>query len=272
MRGLKPRVGLLGLIAILLVSLLVTAAAEAQGPFWYHKAMGAQGKGVKISAQTPEEVRGTGGEAIIEGKLLGETIVISAKEVQVKGIIYNNALQAQAKFLVVYVQPTLVKPAISCAVTIGTKNTVKVFAHMAWTWNGEKKQLEEQPQANQNADWIFLGQEIQQGAKGLPTGVPFSSITISDKEKSCILAGTAAVTGSIAASIGWEGLGTFGLTQWVTMLENGALQHFWNGTENIGAETALKFGNEPAKLRQTITTETFGRQGGAKQEVAAYGS
>lgn len=272
MKRFRPGLGSAGLIAILLIGLFAVASAEAQGPFWYHRALGGQGKGLKISAQTPEEVRGTGGEAKVEGKILGETIEISAKEVQVKGIIYNNALQAQAKFEVVYVQPTLVKPAISCAVTIGNRNTVKVFAHMAWTWNGEKKQLEEQPQANQEADWIFLGQEIQQGAKGLPAAVPFTSITISDKEKSCILASTQAVTGSIAASISWGGLGTFGTTQWVTMLENGAHQHFWNGTENVGVETALKFNNEPAKLKQSIETATFGRQGGAKQEVAAYES
>lgn len=269
----KARAGLLGLLAVLLLSLSVTATADAQGPFWYHRSLGGQGKGVKISAQEPEQVRGGGGAVVMEGKLAGNTIEIAASQVQVKGIIYNNSLQGQSKIELAYVQPTLVKPAGShCAVIFGASNMVKVYGHLAWTWDLTATQLKEQPQLNQTADWILLGHEIQQGATELPKTV-FTSITLKSSGGTCLLASQTTVEGSLAASIESALLGKFGTKQWVEALPNGALQHFWNGKENIGVETSLKFASEPIKLVQVLKeTETFGRQGGAKQEVALYES
>lgn len=274
MSMLKLRAGLLGLLAMLLVGSFAAASAEAAGPFWYHRAKGETGKGVKLSGQEPEEVRGGGPEVILSGKLIETPVEITSRQIQVKGIIYNNALQGQAKLELAYSQPKLIKPAFKeCLVVIGSKNVVKVYGHQAWTWNGEPKQLEEQKQEAQKPDWIFLGQELQQGATSLPKGVPFTNITMqSAPGEKCPLAGQFEVTGSVAASITPESAGTFSTEQTQTVLANGALQHFWNGKENIGVKTELVFGGVAATLKQKTTTSTFGRQGGAPQEVALFES
>lgn len=271
---IKPRAGVLGLLAVLLVGLFAAASAEAQGPFWYKRALNGQGKGVKISNQQGrqwEEVRGGGGEAKLEGKLGTNEIIIVAKQVQVKGIVYNNGLQGQAKLEFAYFQPELVKPSgTSCLVTIGSKNVVKVYGHQAWTWDGSEGQLHEQPQQHQKPDWIFLGQEIQQGATGLPSNVPFTSITI--KGTGCLLSTQANVTGSVAASIEPGQVGAFSTSQTATALPNGTKQHFWNGTENRGVETALAFNGEPAKLEQTDTVSTVKfQEKEPQQELGLWG-
>ncbi|HEY7952526.1 MAG TPA: hypothetical protein VID70_06010, partial [Solirubrobacteraceae bacterium] len=72
MLGLKSRVGLLGMLALLLIGSYAAASAEAnQGPFWYHRNSEAEGNGVKLSAAAPEEIRGGGGEVTLEAKLGG---------------------------------------------------------------------------------------------------------------------------------------------------------------------------------------------------------
>ncbi len=256
MSVIKPRAGVLGLLAMLLVGLFAAASADAQGPFWYHRALNGQGKGVKISNQQGrqwEEVRGSGGEAKLEGTLAGTEVTIAASQVQVKGIYYNNALQGQAKLEFAYVQPRLVKPNLpNCTVVIATKNVVKVFGHLVWKWNGSPGQLSEQPQQHQKPMWLFLGQELQQGATSLPTNIPFTSITLkSNSGGQCLLAGQANVSGSVAAEFTSDQLGKFNTGRTETALPNGTLLHFWNGNANISAESGLQFAGVTAKLEQS---------------------
>jgi len=274
---IKLRAGLLGLMAMLLVGSFAAATAEAQGPFWYHRELqgqGSQGKGVKISSQQWEEVRGGGGEARLEAKeAFGlKEVLITSKQVQIKGIIYNNDQQGQAKLEFVYEQPTLVKPESKCTVTIGKNNVVKVFGHLAWTWNGELKQLEEQPQLHQTPDWLFTGQELQQEAKELPKGVPFTTIALTGSN--CIANGiTRAVTGSVAATIEPSQLGFYGTEQKSEALPNGTFQHFQNGLGvAVGAKTGLFLGENEATLKQTNQVKTYGRQQKTQQAVAIYES
>jgi hypothetical protein len=269
---LKPRAGVAGLLTMLLVGMFAAAVAEAnQGPFWYHRAIGGQGKGVKLSGQQGgvpwEEVRGGGGKVVLEGKLAGAEVELEAAQVQVKGIVYNNGLQGQAKLEFAYINPKSVKPN-NCNVTISKSNVVKVFGHQAWTWDGSAGQLKEQPQQNQKPDWLFTGQELQQKAKELPKGVVFTAITLSGA--SCAIPGTAAVEGSLAAAIKPEQVGAFSTSQTAEALEKGK-QHFWNGVENVGVETEFKFGGALAKLKQTNTVTAFGTQGGAAQELGLWG-
>jgi hypothetical protein len=258
---------------MLLLGLLTAAPALAQGPFWYHRALNGQGKGVKLSAQEPEEVRSVGNEeAGMAGKISGVEIEFITSSLQVKGIIYNNALQGQAKLAYVYGQPTLIKPkGTTCKVTVGKNNIIKVFGHQAWTWNGEAAQLQEQPQLNQKPVMILLGQELQQGAQGLPTNVPL--FTVSFSGAGCVLAGAVGtVTGSIIeAVIAPANLGEYRTQLAYGSRANGTKAHFWNGTSNIGVESQLKFNNETAVFVQAQNVNTFGRQGNAAQEVALFG-
>jgi hypothetical protein len=262
---------------MLLVGMFAAAVAEAnQGPFWYHRGLNGQGKGVKISGQqggTPfEEVRGGGGTATLEGTLGGAPITIRSSQVQVKGIVYNNALQGQAKLEFAYAQPEIVGEPGNCVVTIGNKNVVKVFGHLVWTWDNTAAQLKEQPVQKQKPAWLFTGQELQQGATTVPTNIAFTTITIGNAPgHTCLLFTPArAVEGSVVASVKPEQLGAFSTSQAAEARPNGTLQHFWNGKENIGFESGLKFANATAKLQQSATVAAFGTQGGAAQELGIW--
>jgi hypothetical protein len=265
----NPRVWLLGLLALLLIAAYAPGMAAAQGPFWRHRAVGEKGNGVKIAASEPEGVGSVPTEAFFKF-LVGKTEVsVISPSLQVKGIIYNNALQGQAKLILAFAQPKVVSPS-NCSVLIGQNNTIKVYGHLAWSWNGEKKELEEQPQKEQKPDWIFTGQELQQGAKELPKELPVYTLTLSGG--SCLVAGTSVIRGNYAAAIEPPNVEEWSTTETQIFLESGAKQHFWNGKENIGAETDLTLNGLPITHVGEIHFKTTGRQGGAAQEVARFES
>lgn len=274
MLGIKLRVGLLGLMAMLLVGSYVATAASAQGPFFHHRNKGETGNGVKWGqTSTPpwEAVEGKGPEAKLESKILAEPVHITAESFSVTGIIFNNALQGQTKIQFKYVNPKLLKPVLPCTVVIGMNNTVKLYGHLAWTWNGTAEQLKEQPQTGQKPDWIFLPSELQQGAETLPTELVFTQITLQNKgTEVCPLAGQFAVKGSAAAAVEPPNVGEWGVTEKVKALPNGTKQHFWNGAKNNGVEVNLKLGLEPAKLEQEAEVKTVGTQGFEPQEIAKF--
>lgn len=277
MLAIKPRVWLLGMLGMLLVGSFATASAEAQGPFFYHrKANSQQIKGVKISAQAPELIAGSGGEEKLVGNV-GVEIEIKSKQVQIKGEIYNNALQGQAKIQITYIEPVVVKPA-NCLVTVGVANTIKVYGHQAWTWDGTEGQRTEQPQEHQKPDWIFLPTELQQGATELPAQT-FTELKFSKKpgvECPALLTGTPQrVKGSLAAAIEPPNVGEWAITETQKFLPNGTKQHFWNGKENIGAKTQLTIGGSTneATLSGETEAKVLPRQvTQEQQEIAHYES
>jgi hypothetical protein len=268
---------LLGLMVMLLAGTYAATVTSAQGPFFHHRNVGETGKGTKWSQQIAgrppwEAVEGAGPEAKLEAKILSEPAVITVESVEVKGIIFNNALQGQAKFKFTYNEPKLVKPALHCKVVIGTNDVVKLYGHQAWTWNGTEAQLKEQPQKEQKPDWIFLPAELQQGAEALPTSLVFTQITLQNKSatETCPIAGQFPVAGSTAATIEPANVEEWGTTETLKNLPNGAEQHFWNGKTNIGAGVGLKFGSETEKIIQEIKIKTIGTQGFAAQEIAHF--
>jgi hypothetical protein len=94
----KLRVGLLGLLAIVLLGAFSAAPALAVGgPYCWHREKGEKLKGSKITEAEPEEIAGRGGAQRFEGKLGGSPITMELEQVQVKGVIYNNPDQCQAK-------------------------------------------------------------------------------------------------------------------------------------------------------------------------------
>jgi hypothetical protein len=268
---------MLGLMVMLLVGSYAASVASAQGPFFHHRNVGETGNGVKWSQQTAgrppwEAVEGSGPKVTLEGKIVSEPVVITAESVEVKGIIFNNAVQGQAKLLFTYVEPQLIKPALHCKVVIGMGNVVKLYGHQAWTWNGTEPQLKEQPQKEQKPDWIFLPNELQQGAESLPTSQVFTQITLLNKSatETCPVAGQFPVTGSVAAAIEPANVEEWSTTETSKALPNLTKQHFSNGVKNIGAETGLKLGAETAKLVQEAKVKTIGTQGFAAQEIAHF--
>ena len=189
-----------------------------------------------------------------------------------KGVIYNNPVQGQAKISMTFVEPKLEEPSLSgCGVTIATNNTIKLLGHQTWTWNGTGAQLEEKSQKEQKPDWIFLPQELQQGAEGLPKEL-FFTITLGP-EKSCgVLALKLPVDGSLAAAVEPPSVGEWSPNETATFLPNRAMQHFWNGKANVGVEVGAKQGTEPFTLIGSYQLKTTGHQGGAQQEVARFES
>jgi hypothetical protein len=269
----KIRAGLLGLFVLLLVSSVSSVSASAEpGPYCYHREIGGQGKGTKISAQTPEPFAGGGPIQSLRGKIAGTEVEISAEQAQVKGIIYNNPAQCQSKIKITYINPKLSKPEVKgCVVKVGKENTFELKGHEAYKWDETKKQLEEQPQQNQKIDWIFLPGELKETAKELPKET-FVEITFS----TCgVFIGTFKVSGSAAAERTPEGKFSTKETQKFTKGE--AAQHWWRylieggkAGEFVGQKTGLTFGTEPASYEGTFNIESAARQQNPRQEIAQW--
>jgi hypothetical protein len=262
------RAAVLGLLAVMLAGSVMAATASAgPGPFWYHREVGAKGNGVKISANAPESFKGTGGTQTLKSIVSGTPIVTRASSVQVKGAILNNVFQGQIKLELIYNQPALVEPALKeCTVRIGTDNIVVVKGHLAWKWNGEKKQLEEQKQKEAGQTPILLStpREIQQGATALPEGV-VTTLTLTGS--GCgVLAGAHTIEGNEVGLPSPAGLEEFSRTLVVRTLEEAVGQryklHFWNGLKFIGAEANLALASNSFFLIGQTAVES------AKQEVA----
>lgn len=229
---------------------------------------------MKIDAREPEGVSSSAGEQKLRFKALDNVVEIASPHVEVKGVIYNNALQGQAKLLMTFFEPKITKPLseAECEVKIGTNNTLKLFGHLAWKWDGTKAQLEEQPQKEQNPDWIFLPQELPQGAEELPKAT-FYTFTLSKGPKgTCSAAAVYPVQGNAAAAVEPPNLGEWSPNEKITFLEDGTKQHFWNGKKNIGVESFSSVGGEKMELIGQFKLKTTGRQGGAPQEIAHFES
>jgi hypothetical protein len=181
--GSKIRVGVLGLVAILLVgSYAATAASANPGPFCYWKLSSEKGtnKG-KITEAEPKTVQGEGGQQTLSGS--GATI--TAGSLQIKGIIYNNKEQCQAKLALTYHELKLNgETEEECKVTVGTNNTVNVFGHQDWKYRGNSEELTVQPQKKlQTRDWLFLHGNLnteKEELKELPKEI-FTTLTFMGK-------------------------------------------------------------------------------------------
>lgn len=239
---------LTGLLALLLAAVAVQGAAYAEpGPFFHHRLNEKEGAGTKIEEKSPEKFNGEGGEQKLKAHISTEPIEIVTKSQQVKGFIYNTALQGQAKVLMIFKEPKLVKPSLpECEVKIGESNTVKFRVYLTWKWNGLKEQLSVSPQRKvQGFDGIVIDKEIAAGATELPKG-QFTTVTLS---KCSILNGKFAVNGSATA----PKLVPATLEEWKKELklayaEGRLKQHFWNSKEFIGGETGLIFAGNEADL------------------------
>lgn len=268
------RAELLSLLIVLLIGLYASATAHAVGPFFHHRPLQGSGNGVKIGAREPEGVYSSAGEQKLRFKALGNQVEIVSPRAEVKGVIYNTALQGQAKLLMTFFEPKITVPPADaeCEVKIGSNNTLKLLGHQAWTWDGTKTQLEEQPQKEQKPDWIFLPQELPQDAEELPKAT-FYTLTISKGPKgTCNAVAVFPVNGYAAAAVEPADIGEWSSNEKVTFLENGTKQHFWNGKKNIGVESFASLGGEKVELVGQYKLKAIGSQGGAPQEIAHFES
>ena len=258
------RAVVLGCLAVLsAASLTATAAYGEAGPFWHHRANSKEGLGSKIEEKAPETVTGTGGEKILFGSIAETTVTITSKSLQVKSILYNNALQGQLKLTVKLNEVRLVKPELKgCEVKVGENNEYKAEGHLMWKWNGEKGQLSELPVKEQTHDMVLTSTPIEAGATELPKA---SLTTISLKGSGCgVLVGTFKVGGSIAAVTTPAGLEEWS-PQLTVKTPGPTKQHFWNGKETIGAEPRLEFDNVLAHVEGTAEGKTT-----SGQEIAVF--
>ena len=239
----KARAPAASLLAMLLAGAIASAGAYAEpGPYWFHRAVGGKGNGTKLAPGAIEQIKGEGGKQTLTGEVGGSKLTVVAAGVAISGSYYNNADQAQSKLAITYKELILTEPEIKgCEVKIGTGDTVTTAGHMAWKWNGEKKQLEEEAKtAKQALGWIYLPKELAEGAETLPKE-QLTTVTLSP----CgILNGTYPVKGAQTGEAK-PGLEVFSATQGInlTLPEK---QHFWNGKAFRGAETGLLFGTQPA--------------------------
>jgi hypothetical protein len=246
----KARVLWLGLLAMVLVGAFASAPAYAGGPFWYHSNDGGKTQ-AKISSQSPETFKGKGGVQILKGTLNKEKpteVELESENVEAEGEIYNTQLQGQVKIILKYATPKLLKPELKeCKVSLGQVNTVRLYAELAWTWDGTPGQLTIQPQfPTQLPDLIFLPVAQQQGAETLPSA-SFTTITFSGS--GCgVLIGTFKVEGSEVGAPTPKNIGEWSKELNIKTAEGTFLQHFWNGKKYVGVKVGLLFGGNPASL------------------------
>jgi hypothetical protein len=264
----KVRAVPLGLMAVMLACLTFAATASAEaGPFWHHREVGGEGEGAKIEEKSPEQLTGEAKEASLSANIAGTEVEFSFT-ILLKSRIYNGALQGQIKTLYDFSNISILKPALKgCEVKFGSANTVVLKGHLAWKWNGEKKQLEEVPQLNQTPDIIYTYYEPTQ-QKPFVEKVVFETgtlWTITLSGSGCgVLLGTFPVSGG-DVGIPNIGVGTFTTKLGVrTPPAQSYLQHFWDGTAYQGILLHLLFGGEIAHF--SAQTESKAE----KQEIAIF--
>jgi hypothetical protein len=240
-----------------------TASAEA-GPFWHMRAIGAEGAGEKIEPKTPASFTEESVGQTLKGELSKTPVIIKTEGIQVKGAVFNSLSQGQIKVEIIYHQLALVEPVIKgCNVVVGEKNIIQIKGHLMWKWNGESKQLEEQPVTHQTPALVFSGAEPAEGESELDHG-NFTVITLSS---SCgVLAGTFPVGGSVVGIIS-----SANVEEWHTLLSMAVVeapksqQHFWDGKASQGTKVGLLFGGNSATLVGGVALESV------PQEIAIFG-
>jgi hypothetical protein len=258
----RPRMTLLSLLAMLLVGSFAASTAYAEaGPFCHHRAKGTEGPGEKLGGDAEgENANGVGGVQNLKGTVGTTPVEIVSKDIQIKIQIYNAADQCQIKISIQYHNPKLEKPVVAgCETEVGVQNKIQVKLHAAWKWNGTTKQLEEQPQKEQQTDWLATTTDLH-GTTSLPKG-EFVQITF---KKCGVLTGKFPVKGTERVWVIPEHVEEF-MTKFKLVIQGGKWQqHYWNGTQFIGGETGLEFGGNPADLtgEGEVTME--------KQELALF--
>ncbi len=260
MSGIKLRAGLLGLLAMLLLGSYAASPAFAApaGPFCHHRNSIAEGNGELIKAQTPEIVAGKGGIQVLSGKVLGMEVKNEAQNVEVKGNLYNNALQCQTKVELVYNERSVSTPFAGCTFKVNRNNLVKLYGHKAWKYNEKEAELTEKTKILQKPDWIFIPVELQEGAKELPKATYATIIYQTIPGQKCSLNGTEIeVSGSVTARNVPVQLEEWSKAEEQNIEKGEGKQDFWNGTVFVPVTTALKFG-EGAAYKGSIKSRNSG--------------
>jgi hypothetical protein len=238
-----------------------SAYAEA-GPFWHHRAVGAKGEGTKIEAKEAEVAKGKSGEQALETLIGGTKVTVVSRENPFEDRFFNISWQGQLEQVTEWTNPELTQPALKgCEVKINNNNQIKTIEHLAWKWNGTKKQLELKPQvAEQGWDLVVLPEPMNEGETKLPSG---TLATVSLNGEGCgVLRGKFAVKGAVSAIPSLQNTEEWSTTA-VASYPGWKQQHMWNGKEFIGVEPTLTVGEAAATLRGSVQTKTA-------QELAVF--
>jgi hypothetical protein len=272
---LKARAIGLGLLVLLVAGAIASAVASAEpGPFWNHRQNPGEGNGLKVSLQSPESFYGTNGQQPVQIRgMIGTTpFILQAAGVKLTGTIWNNGMQGQIKLRMKFTPFALIEPKVpGCQPEVsaqpGARNLIYFDGHLAWKWNGEVKQLVEQPQLNQVPDIYFVppGTQIQQDAKEGPKEGTVAEIKFAPAGSCSVLAGEVPLTGDMTGHL----LQPENVNQWSNIFrfatpEGTQLQHIWNGKEFVGGTVGLFIAGNPASLIGEYIIETI------RQEIAIF--
>jgi hypothetical protein len=246
-------IGVLALLAIL--SAGVSSAYAEGGPFWHHRAIGEKGEGTKIEEKSPETVQGKGGKQTLEILVGGTNVTVVSRENPFADRFFNISWQGQIEQTTEWSHPEIASPGLKgCEPKINSNNQVKTIEHLAWKWNGLKKQLELKPQAAEQAwDLIVLPEPMAEGETKVPGGT-FSTVALSG-EGCGVLAGKYTLKGNLSVIPSIAKLETWSTS--LTVSSPGwPLQHIWNGKEFVGVEPGLTLGEAKATLTGSLETKT----------------
>jgi len=260
----RTRLVLAGLVALLALSSVMAAPVSAHpGPFWRQRPAGTTGSGVKITQSAQEKFQSKGGLSVLA--VPGAGLEIKCAAAQDKGTIWNNSLQGQGKVQIEFHR--------GCTVSGGGENCKVVepikfsaYFHLAWKWNGETKQLEQgnQQELGQKPDVIFTHSEL--GTAGVPKE-EFVTLTLVE----CgMFSGTNIVSGFESAQ-----LYPFQVETWVkeaafVFTPGKHKQHYWNGKEQEGVETALTTATLASSFAFEDNANTFAAANGEPVEIAVF--
>jgi streptogrisin C len=233
------------------------------GPVWRQRPTGTTGNGVEIPQSAPEKFLSKGGTSVLTTPPLG--ITITCLEVQNKGTIWNNKLQGQGKLQVELHKCTVTGNGAGCTVAEPIK--FSTYFHLAWKWNGEAKQLEQgnQEALGQKVDILFTPKEIQEGAESISETENFVTLNFTG---TCTVASTE-VVGFESAQIYPTQVGTWTSNATFVFTPARHLQHFWNGTKQVGVETRLRaFGLVETGFESVDEANTFQAANGEPVEVS----
>jgi len=147
----KARLLVLGLLSMMVFGAFASTAAAEPGPWWHHREVGNQLKGMKIEKQSPETFEGKGEGTELTTKVGNEEIKLKCN-IKAKGSVWNEPAQGQGEVTPIY-ENCESNNIVGCKATVVAEGTPQTI-HLIWKYKGNAKELENKPQQQQQGqEW-----------------------------------------------------------------------------------------------------------------------